>query len=63
MQNRAPAENLSRDGFRLTAGAMLHCSQRITMRLARRAIGCEVRWVEAGAAGGLFSRKAKRPQW
>ena len=55
--------DLSGTGFRLTANAVLHPGQLVTMRLPRETVVCKLCWVDGPEAGGVFQERAKVPTW
>ena len=55
--------DLSKTGFRLTASAILHVGQMLTMRLPRETVRCQVCWVDGLEAGGIFNGRAGVPTW
>lgn len=60
---KALLDDLSKDGFRLRSGALLHPGQRLRMHLPRETVSCELKWVDGLEAGGVFSDAPTVPAW
>jgi hypothetical protein len=60
---KAVIDNLSKDGFGLRSGAVLHSGQRLTMHLPRATLACEIRWIDGLQAGGVFAEASAAPSW
>ena len=60
---KAVIGDLSKDGFRLRSGAVLHVGQKVTMHLPRETVACELRWVNGMQAGGVFADAPAAPAW